>query len=332
MADSRAQREAVVRAMLEKKQAAALSSAVPTAPSVSSAAEGLFGMDPMIERLNLLPRWSREEGLVAPQVVYQAARALVSPGVAAQGGRVSEEDAVNFGGMVGSGGIAASAAMPAAMPAKGPGRTLGMFAGPKAKTANLAALEKAKALLASGVDDASVWNETGWWVNTPDGIPRTELPDGIESFRAAYPDSTVVFNKDTGVNNYNSTRKAVDYDDVNLPHETQHAVQDMEGMDGGSGNYTYHDVTPEQIKAVKADSAAPDVLEKMEENHSLWGIANLSERDWADLAAARLYMRKGGEAEARAVNARKAFSDQMKKSTPPWESYDVPIDRLIIKK
>lgn len=117
-----AQREELVRAMLAKKQAEALSSAVPVAPSVSSAAEGLFGMDPMIDRLNLLPRWSREEGLVAPQVVYQAARALVSPGVAAQGGRVSPEDAVNFAGNVSLGGIGASRALPP----QGPGKTVGM--------------------------------------------------------------------------------------------------------------------------------------------------------------------------------------------------------------
>lgn len=57
-------------------------------------------------------------------MVYQLARAMVSPGVAAQGGDVSPEDAVNFAGNVSLGGIGASAAMK--NPAPGPGKTLPM--------------------------------------------------------------------------------------------------------------------------------------------------------------------------------------------------------------
>ena len=314
--------------MSDRAQMLASAMSAPRRPTVDTAVEQYFGMQPGMDRLNLLPRHDRKQGWIAPNMVYQLARAMVSPGVAAQGGDVSPEDAVNFGGMVGSGGIAASAVAPV----KGPGRTLGMFAGPKARTANVTELDRAKALLASGVDDAAVWRETGWWLNSPDGIPRTEIPDGIDSFRTAYPDSGVTFNGNAELSNYNSTRKSVDYNDDTLPHETQHAVQDIEGMSGGSGFYTYHDVNAEQINAVKADTSADDVLAKMVENNSLWGNPRLSDRDWADLAAQRLYLRKGGEAEARAVDARKAFSQQQKKNTPPWESYDVPLNSLIVRK
>jgi hypothetical protein len=54
-----------------------------------------------------------------------------------------------------------------------------MFLGPLAKTADLSALERAKAMLKMGADDAQVWKETGWWVNTHDGVPRFEIDDSV---------------------------------------------------------------------------------------------------------------------------------------------------------
>lgn len=44
-----------------------------------------------------------------------------------------------------------------------------------------------------------------------------------------------------------------------------------------------------------------------------------------------LYRRLAGEAEARAVQARMNMSPLQRQQTPPWQSYDVPWDRLIIK-
>jgi hypothetical protein len=70
------------------------------AVSVDQAVQDAFGMQPNMDRLNLLPRHDRKQGWIAPSVLYQLARAAVSPGVAAQGGYVSEEDAVNFAGNV----------------------------------------------------------------------------------------------------------------------------------------------------------------------------------------------------------------------------------------
>ena len=52
-----------------------------------------------------------------------------------------------------------------------------IFAGPKSQGAPLEELDQAKGLLAEGVDEGEVWSKTGWWVNTPDGVPRYEIPD-----------------------------------------------------------------------------------------------------------------------------------------------------------
>lgn len=96
----------------------------PRRPTVDTAVEQYFGMQPGMDRLNLLPRHDRKQGWIAPNMVYQLARAMVSPGVAAHGGDVSPEDAVNFAGNVSLGSFGASAAMK--NPTPGPGKTLPM--------------------------------------------------------------------------------------------------------------------------------------------------------------------------------------------------------------
>ena len=45
----------------------------------------------------------------------------------------------------------------------------------------------------------------------------------------------------------------------------------------------------------------------------------------------QLYRRLAGEAEARAVQSRMNMNPAQRQATPPWQSYDVPWDRLIIK-
>lgn len=45
----------------------------------------------------------------------------------------------------------------------------------------------------------------------------------------------------------------------------------------------------------------------------------------------KLYHRLAGEAEARAVQSRMNMNQQQRQATPPWQSYDVPWEQLIIK-
>lgn len=81
---------------------------------VERAAQDLFGLEPGLDRLSLLPRYSRDEGLIAPQVLYELAKAAVAPGVAAQGYEVMPEEAVNFAGNLVGTGVGARMAAPAA--------------------------------------------------------------------------------------------------------------------------------------------------------------------------------------------------------------------------
>jgi hypothetical protein len=55
----------------------------------------VFGMIPMEERLSILPRYSSKQGFIAPQVLYELAKAVSTPIVAMRGQQVSPEEALN---------------------------------------------------------------------------------------------------------------------------------------------------------------------------------------------------------------------------------------------
>ena len=70
---------------------------------VEQQTQAVFGMVPMEERLSLLPRYSKSQGLIAPQFIYDLAKAVSTPIVAMRGQQVSPEETLNtaissFGG------------------------------------------------------------------------------------------------------------------------------------------------------------------------------------------------------------------------------------------
>ena len=95
-----------------------------TPPQTVDEAVRALGFDPNADRLTLLPHYNEQDGLVAPDLLYQIARAAVSPGVAAHGGEVSPRDALNFAGNVTLGSYGASRLAPPT----GEGATVGMAA------------------------------------------------------------------------------------------------------------------------------------------------------------------------------------------------------------
>lgn len=57
--------------------------------------QNVFGMVPMDERLSILPRYSSTQGLIAPQFIYELAKAVSTPITAMRGQQVSPEEALN---------------------------------------------------------------------------------------------------------------------------------------------------------------------------------------------------------------------------------------------
>lgn len=79
---------------------------------VEKAAQDVFGLDPRAKRSTLLPYYDKKAGWIAPDLMYQAAKAFVAPGVAWKGGHVGSEDAANVAANVMGGGLASSAMRP----------------------------------------------------------------------------------------------------------------------------------------------------------------------------------------------------------------------------
>jgi hypothetical protein len=62
---------------------------------VERQAQAVFGMAPMEERLSILPRYSSAQGLIAPQFIYDLAKAVSTPITAMRGQQVTPEEALN---------------------------------------------------------------------------------------------------------------------------------------------------------------------------------------------------------------------------------------------
>ena len=119
------ERVAAALAYQQQRQLQELSDVSPSykPPSdVESEVQRTFGMNPNADRNTLLPWYNKESGWTAPDVLYQIAKAVSSPGVAASGGNVSPEDAMNVASNVMGGGVVRSAAAPLE------GRIIGMAA------------------------------------------------------------------------------------------------------------------------------------------------------------------------------------------------------------
>ena len=125
-----------------------------------------FGIAPREDRLSLLPRYSAKTGIVAPQFVYDAAKALAAPYTAAQGYELPPQEAVNVGmNMMGGGSVGTA-----------PKGALRTFIGRNAKTWDKAAESKFLELEKKGVSPEDIWKQTGTF-RSPDNQLRQEISD-----------------------------------------------------------------------------------------------------------------------------------------------------------
>ena len=128
-------------------------------PTVASETARIFGMKPRDDRYNILPRYVPGEGLVAPEMLYDAARAVASSNVARQGYAVAPEDAVNMAVNFTGAGLGTSSAMK--KPTGTGGKDVSMSTLPSSTTArdDLAKMPKPSKVLAPA-------NEIGFYSPT----------------------------------------------------------------------------------------------------------------------------------------------------------------------
>lgn len=235
----------------------------------------------------------------------------------------------------------------------------GMFIGKGAKTWDVLQAQKALDLEKAGTTARQIWKETGTW-KAPDGMWRQEIPDN----KAFYDPEALAdlklnnpnFNylKDTqplgGVIDHNALYKA--YPDVGdiqthfMPvdrmrgssgawsaknsrltladspkdqksialHEIQHAIQDKEGWAKGG--------SPDSAELL------PFVRKMYADN--IDGFSGES-HELVNMAKQRAYQNLAGEAEARATQTRIPLDAAQRRELFPEDSYDVPINQLIVR-
>jgi hypothetical protein len=127
-------------------------------------------------------------------------------------------------------------------------------------------------------------------------------------------------------------------------HELQHAIQRKEGFAKGGSPSTvlndwYQGVNTELSSLVKQMDALPESERKFDKSKQ--AQYNVLRKNYDDLMNKKLYeppdaedayRRLAGEAEARAVQNRMNMSDVQRRVIYPYESYDVPLNQLIIRK
>lgn len=229
-------------------------------------------------------------------------------------------------------------------------RTMFAIAGENAMGADIEALRRAERMEARGQSRERIWTQTGWYRGV-DTKWRFEIDDSKARLRAIGPDKSMLpielthdalfdaypqlidveFNRVPGrgggymnagirpsymnVGKESRSRKSVTL------HETQHAIQDVEGFaEGGSpSNFTAVEIAAEQAR-----------LQSLPQSNDWTSIDNIAPDDITSIRF-NLYQRLAGEVEARMVQTRLAMTPEERKERAPWHDYDVPEAEQIVK-
>jgi hypothetical protein len=257
------------------------------------------------------------------------------------------------------GGIAKGAAL--AAPAIG-----GMFIGKGARTWDALAAQKAKLLADMGTDPRTIWQQTGTWKG-PDGKWRQEISDEKSFYRGskaacssyaedvhlhpelykAYPSaggSRVTESPHKGGSfNPASRQITVGPMDANstMLHEQQHQIQGLEGFATGgapgSNGLSWDEMTKiakniyENSRNTYDDPLLAELYAGSKPLKPWDEMFPVERAQYYEEAQKDVYRRLAGEAEARAVEKRMNMTPSQRQATFPEESYDVPLNELIIR-
>jgi predicted GNAT family acetyltransferase len=230
-----------------------------------------------------------------------------------------------------------------------------MFAGRKARTADLAALERAEAMEASGTDRTEIWTETGWFKGV-DGKWRFEIDDRKAQLTPKYPRS-LEMDKDKRlgrVRNIDETGWQANHLYEGLYHpELYNAYRSMGNVGLSFLPKTAPSLTRENLTAWFSGMLDPET-QRLKGNIAFNKDLPLQEAEIAVLheiqhavqteegfaaggrvagtgrAAFDRYNRLAGEVEARAVEARAKLTPEQRRARPPWLDYDVPEAQQIV--
>lgn len=279
-------------------------------------------------------------GMVSPAVIAAKAPQVANAFLQA-GQNLAAPSVVNRGGAAGQRGI---------------------FMGDLSKTWDAQAAARAEAMEKAGADPRAIWAETGTFRGV-DGKWRQEISDhnvrpldrtwgeGADlkagsptvtrrqralahpALSAAYPDTKglIVSMRPGESGNASFSSGGVFGDEIALQvspkynykadpstmlHELQHAIQERQGFARGGAPESMRD---EALRMLRRDVASGDI-ESTERAMSMLPMYQQN-----------AYQRLAGEAEARAVQSRMNLNAQQRRALFPFDSYDVPVNSLIVR-
>jgi hypothetical protein len=203
--------------------------------------------------------------------------------------------------------------------------TVNIFAGPRAKTADLAALDRAKSMAETGASRDAIWSETGWFRGA-DGDWRFEIDDsGMENDiagAATEVESGVVLPLDAVIEH---KKLFAAYPEIADTPTRLYPKEDLDKIYPG----TYGGIT-ENRHFVFRD----DLLDTGRPVHELQHIVQSKEGFPGGGSPLDIgvddYLRLSGEVEARNAEMRSLFDSELRRANPPWETQDFPDGKQII--
>jgi hypothetical protein len=228
----------------------------------------------------------------------------------------------------------------------------GIFGGRMAQGADLGLLQKAQQLDMKGYPSSEIHFNTGWFKGV-DGKWRFEIPDqnaGMQTIGAPnlggamdhpelyknYPNLAsrpVVWDKSAGNAGYSSDGTFhLSPNNVDTPtdlrsamHESQHAVQNLEGFSPGTNPTAMMEPTINEYQ--KRGYLTPQQADRAKNE---WAVPNAEIANLLNTTAHETYMRHAGEVEARNVGDRQPFSNLARQQAPPMSTQDRPSYQQIV--
>jgi len=208
---------------------------------------------------------------------------------------------------------------------------VGMFIGKGAKTWDAAAAAEAEKRLSAGDDARKVWSELGVF-RGPDGHLRQEIDDSKISVFAP------IKKEDFGRDLVRDAKlgSSLDHDALYDAYHIEALPTEVRISADAKSNYQ----PPKYGEKIDASGWNEENLKsnliheiqhaiQQREKFAPGGTPLSSERNNLDRFAA--YWRNAGEAEARATQARMNMDMAQRRATFPLDSYDVPVNQLIIR-
>ena len=222
----------------------------------------------------------------------------------------------------------------------------GIVIGPASRTWNKAMANKFLQLEKQGLSAADIWKQTGTF-RSPDGALKQELPDNLMKLRTTFDASMA-----SKANEYKGGIEGpiggmVDHPDLfkaypDLLTNTRYTVTKQPGWLPESAESAQYSRTFGGKEKISTNTKTEDeALNKLvhELQHAIQsrekgfqeGGMEYQFKDTPTMSAFEQYKRLAGEAEARAVAARRTMTPEQRQNIIPTASYDVPLEELIYR-